>query len=83
MYLDISHVFYTYPKGIQDTFRIHIRYIKIHLSYALPSCHTGYMSGYVYLGRFITIHQDTPRYKITIHVSWTRHDDTSRYNQDT
>jgi len=40
-------------------------------------------SGYMYLGLFITIHQDTPRYKITIHVSWTRHDDTSRYNQDT
>ena len=40
-------------------------------------------SGYMYLGRFIMIHQDTPRYKITIHVSWTRHDDTSRYNQDT
>ena len=36
-------------------------------------------SGYMYLGLFITIHQDTPRYKITIHVSWTRHDDTSRY----
>jgi hypothetical protein len=32
-------------------------------------------SGYVYLGLFITIHQDTPRYKITIHVSWTRHDE--------
>ena len=28
-------------------------------------------SGYMYLGRFITIHQDTPRYKITIQVSWT------------
>ena len=40
-------------------------------------------SGYMYLGLLITIHQDTPRYRITIHVSWTRHDDTSRYNQDT
>ena len=40
-------------------------------------------SGYMYLGLFITIHQDTPRYKIMIHVSCTRHDDTSRYNQDT
>ena len=40
-------------------------------------------SGYMYLGLFITIHEDTPRYKITIHVSWTRHDDTSGYNQDT
>ena len=30
-------------------------------------------SGYVYPGLFITIHQDTPRYKITIHVpiSWS------------
>jgi hypothetical protein len=32
-------------------------------------------SGYVYLGLFITIHlmihEDTPRYKIKIHVSWT------------
>ena len=28
-------------------------------------------SGYMYPGLFITIHQDTPRYKITIHVSWT------------
>ena len=35
-------------------------------------------SRYMYLGLFITIHQDTPRYKITIHVSWTRHDDTIR-----
>jgi hypothetical protein len=29
-------VFYTYPEGVQDTFGIHIRYIKIHVSYALP-----------------------------------------------
>ena len=28
-------------------------------------------SGYVYPRLFITIHQDTPRYKIMIHVSWT------------
>ena len=27
-------------------------------------------SGYMYLGLLITIHQDTPRYKIKIHVSW-------------
>ena len=71
-------------------FGIHIRYIKIHVSWALPWCHTGYISGYiriVYLGLFITIHQDIPRYKIKIHVSWTlswtRHYDTSGYNQDT
>ena len=37
MYLDIFlQVFYTYPIGVQDTFGIHIRYIKIHVSYALP-----------------------------------------------
>ena len=86
MYLDILHVFYTYPKRVQDTFRIHIRYIKImYLMRFLDVTLDTYQdtSGYMYLGLFITIHQDTPRYKITIHVSWTRHDDTSRYNQDT
>ena len=31
MYLDILHVFYTYLKRVQDTFRIHIRYIRIHV----------------------------------------------------
>jgi hypothetical protein len=36
MYLVILHVFYTYPKGVQDTFGIHIRYINIHVSCALP-----------------------------------------------
>ena len=29
--LDILHVFYTYPKRVQDTFGIHIRYITIHV----------------------------------------------------
>ena len=33
---DILHVFYTYLKRVQDTFGIHIRYNKIHVSYALP-----------------------------------------------
>ena len=36
MYLDILDVFYTYLKRVQDTCRIHIRYIRIHVSYALP-----------------------------------------------
>ena len=38
LYFDILHdfTFYTYPIGVQDTFGIHIRYIKIHVSYALP-----------------------------------------------
>jgi hypothetical protein len=70
------------PNESRIHFGIHIRYIKIHVSCALPWCHTGYISGYIrirVLGLFITIHlmihQDTPRYKITIHVSWTRHDE--------
>jgi len=38
-----------YPKGVQDTFGIHVRYIKIHVhvSCALPWCHLGYISGYI------------------------------------
>ena len=65
---------FMYPKEVTDTFGIHVRYIKIHVSCALvlaPWCHLGYISGYVYPRLFITIHQDTPRCKITIHVSWT------------
>ena len=62
MYLDILHVFYTYPKRVQDTFRIHIKYIKIHVSCALPSCHTGYMSGYIRIYVSWTLHHDTSGY---------------------
>ena len=40
-------------------------------------------SRYMYLGRFVAIHQDTSGYKIKIHVSWARHDDTLGYIQDT
>ena len=54
-------------------------YLVRFLDFTLDTCQDT--SGYMYLGLFITIHQDTPRYKITIHVSSTRHDDTSRYNQ--
>ena len=75
MYLDILHVFYTYPKGVQYTYLM--RFLDVTLDTYQDT------SRYMYLGLFITIHQDTPRYKITIHVSWTRLDDTSRYNQDT
>jgi len=66
------------PNESRIHFGIHIRYIKIHVSWALPWCHTGYMItcqdtlGYMYLGFFITIHQDTPGYKIKIHVSDTK-----------
>ena len=81
MYPECILTFCTYPKGVQDTFGIHIRYIKIRVSCAsnlmrfLDVTLDTYQdtSGYMYLGLFITIHQDTPRYKITIHVSWTRH----------
>ena len=68
MYLDV------YPKGegkgVKYTFEcIHTKYINIHESWALPWCHTGYISRYIqntseymYLGFFITIHQGcTPR----------------------
>ncbi len=56
-------------------------YLERFLGVTLDTFHDT--SGYMYLGFFIMIHQDAPRYKITIHVSWTRHDDTSGYNQDT
>ena len=38
-----------YPKGVTDTctFEIHVRYIKIHVSWALPWCHTGYITRYI------------------------------------
>jgi hypothetical protein len=32
MYLDILHVFYTYPNESKIHFGIHITYIKIHVS---------------------------------------------------
>ena len=39
----------------------------------------------MYLGLFVTIHQDTSgdTKSVTIHVSWMRHDDTSGYIPDT
>jgi hypothetical protein len=43
------------------------RYIKIHM----------------YLGLFVTIHQETSGYKITIHVSWMRRPSRAGYTQDT
>ena len=58
-YLDILHVLYTYPKGVQDTFGIHIGYIRIHVSCAFPWCHTGYISGYIRIRVSWTLHHDT------------------------
>ena len=90
MYLDILHVFYTYPKPVQDTFwdthQIHQDTCILLASYVSHWIHNKIhqdTSGYMYLGLFVTIHEDTTRYKITIHVSWMRHDDTSGYIQDT
>ena len=79
MYLTCSVTFeenmfallYTYPKGVQDTFGIHIRYIRIHVSCALPWCHTGYISGYIRIRVSWTLLHDTSRYteiQITIHA---------------
>ena len=52
------------PNESKIHFGIHIRYIKIHVSWALPWCHTGYMNRThqdtirIY-ARYIEIHQDT------------------------
>ena len=90
MYLDILHVFYTYPKRVQDTFwdthQIHQDTCILLASYASHWIHNKIhqdTSRYMYLGLFVEIHQDTTRYRIMIHVSWMRHDDTSGYIRDT
>ncbi len=54
--LDILHVFHTYPKRVQDTFW------DTHVPWALPWCHTGYMSGYIRIRVSWTLHQDTSGY---------------------
>ena len=90
MYLDILHVFYTYLKRVQDTFRIHIRYIRIHVSYALPWCHSGYISGYIRIHVSWTLHQDTSRYTgiqnhdtCILDASWRHFKIQSGYIKDT
>ena len=90
MYLDILHVFYTYLKRVQDTFRIHIRYIRIHVSYALPWCHSGYIWGYIRIHVSWTLHHDTSRYtEIQNHdtcildASWRHFKIQSGYIKDT
>ena len=62
MYLDILHVFYTSQNESKIHFGIHIRYIKIHVSFSLPLCHTGYISGYIRIRVSWTLHQDTSGY---------------------
>ena len=59
MYLDILHVSQRSPRYI---FGIHIRYNRIHVSCALPWCHTGYISGYIKIRVSWTLHHDTSRY---------------------
>ena len=90
MYLDILDVFYTYLKRVQDTCRIHIRYIRIHVSYALPWCHSGYISGYIRIHVSWTLHHDTSRYtEIQNHdtcildASWRHFKIQSGYIKDT
>ena len=56
-------------------------YLGRFLGVTLDTCQDT--SRYVYLGLFITIHQDTSRYKITIHVSWTLRPSRAGYTQDT
>ena len=84
----ILHVFgHVSQRRVKDTFEIHVEYIKIHVSWAIPWCHTGYVSGYIqdtsqymYLGTFIkihdTIHRDTKsRYmylRCKIHAGYMR-----------
>jgi hypothetical protein len=65
----ILHVLYTYPKGVQDTFGIHIRYIADTSRYMCLARFLGVTldtyqdtSGYVYPGFFIKIHQETSGY---------------------
>ena len=53
MYLDILHVFYTYPKPVQDTFWDTHQIHQDTCICSLPMCHTGYTTGY------IKIHKDT------------------------
>ena len=50
------------PNESKIHFGIHIRYIKIHVSWALPWCHTGYMSGYIRIRVSWTLHHDTSGY---------------------
>jgi len=60
MYLDILHVFYTYPKRVQDTFwdthQIPSRYMYLARFLGVTLDTYQDTPGYVYLGLFITIH---------------------------
>jgi hypothetical protein len=90
MYLDILHVFYTYPKRVQDTFwdthKIHqdtcilsasLMSLWIHFTIHQDTCILNSLS------RYIKIHRDTKsRYMYLGRVMMTLHD-TIRIHQDT
>jgi hypothetical protein len=56
------------PNESKIHFGIHIRYITIHVSWTLPWCHTGYMSGYIKIRVSWTLLHDTSRYMFKIHM---------------
>ena len=68
MYLDFLHVFYTYPKRVQDTFwdtyQIHQDICILHVGYMRDTC--GIHMRYMYLQRF----EDTLR----IHAGYNIHE---------
>ena len=72
MYFDM------YPKGVTDTFGIHVRYIRIHQDTCIlgASLVSRWLARWIHIGIYVKIH-----------VSWTLHQDTIRYteiqNQDT
>ena len=64
------HVFDMYPKGVTDTFGIHVRYIRIHQDTCIlgASLVSRWLARWIHIGIYIKIH-----------VSWTLHQD--RYNK--
>ena len=56
----VLHVSHRSPRYIWDTHQIHQDTCDV--SYALPWCHTGYISGYIRIHVSWTLHHDTSRY---------------------
>jgi hypothetical protein len=78
------------PNESKIHFGIHIRYIRIHVSWALPWCHTGYMSGYIKIrgildssSRYIRIHRDTKLRYMYLERVMTTLQDTIKIHHDT
>jgi len=58
--IEYMYMYFTrIPNESKIHFGIHIRYIKIHVSWALPWCHTGYVSGYIRIRVSWTLHHET------------------------